>query len=251
MPPLSLHISTARSVSDRVRSDLLDSARGCFYLGSTAPDIRVITRWERSRTHFFDLENFEEQSGIGAFFDENPVLAQADKLSTPTAAFVAGYATHLVMDETWINMIYRPYFGERSPMAGCLRANVMDRALQFSLDHDRRSDAALVADVVDAVARCDLGLDLGFIDQATLRQWQKVVVDMMGSAPDWERFRNAARRHLGNGEADSEDFEELVRSVPDVVDETIRYLTPELLDEFTAEALGRSLTSVREYLQCS
>jgi hypothetical protein len=239
----------ARSVSDDIRSDLLDSGRGNVYLGATAPDIRVITRWDRSRTHFFDLNDFSEQSGVEAFFNENPALAEAGGVTAPTAAFVAGYATHLVMDELWINMVYRPYFGERSPLGGSLRANVMDRALQFSLDHERRGDSDLVAEVVDAVVRCDLGLDIGFIDAESLRKWHSVVVDMMNSEPSWERFSAGARRHLPES-ADTEEFEELIRSVPDLVDETVRYLTPELLDQFMAEAFHRCHQCVKEYVQC-
>lgn len=249
MPPLSLHITLARSVSDSLRSDLLDNGRGNLYLGATAPDIRVITRWERSRTHFFDLNDFTEQSGVEAFFGENPSLAQAGALAAPTAAFVAGYTTHLIMDELWINMVYRPYFGEKSPLGGSLRANVMDRALQFSLDHERRGDSELVAEVVDAVVRCDLELEIGFIDRDSLRKWHQVVVDMMGSEPSWERFSAGAKRHLPDS-ANSEEFAELIRSVPDLVDETVSYLTPELIDQFMAEAFDRCQRSVKEYVQC-
>jgi hypothetical protein len=239
----------ARSVSNDISSDLLNDERGNVYLGATAPDIRVITRWDRSQTHFFDLNNFAEQSGIEAFFNAHPSLAQAGGLAAPTAAFVAGYATHLVMDELWINMVYRPYFGERSPLGGSLRANVMDRALQFSLDHERRRDSELVAEVVDAVVRCDLGLDIGFIDGDSLRKWHSVVVEMMSSEPSWERFSAGAKRHLPDAE-NTDEFEELVRCVPELVDETIRYLTPELLDQFMREAFDRCCSSVRDYVQC-
>ena len=249
MPPLSLHISIARSVSDSVRCTWLDNERGSVYLGATAPDIRVITRWERARTHYFDLSSFEEQSGVGGFFAENPKLAEAGSLTPATAAFVAGYATHLVMDETWITMVYRPFFGERSPLGGTIRANVMDRALQFALDHERRSDAALVAEVVDAVVRCDLGLDIGFIDEQSLTQWRQVVVDMLNSEPSWDRFRMGAKRHLPD--TNDDELEELVRSVPDLVDETVQYLTPSLLDEFMRESFERSRVSVKDYVQCA
>src|SRR3970040_21438 len=112
---------------------VLDAERGNLYLGATAPDIRVITRWERGRTHFFDLHNFDEQSGVAGLFDAYPRLGQPGSLGPGTAAFVAGYVTHLVMDELWINTIYRPFFGQRSPLGGDLRAHIMDRACQFSL----------------------------------------------------------------------------------------------------------------------
>jgi hypothetical protein len=126
----------------------------------------------------------------------------------------------------------------------------MDRALQFSLDHERRSDTALVAEIVEAVLRCDLGLDVGFIDRDSLRQWHQVVVDMMNTAPEWERFRNGAKRHLG-AEVKEEDLEELIRSAPDLAAETVEYLTPALIEEFMREAFDRSMLSVKEYLVCA
>src|SRR3990172_7124265 len=119
---------------------LVQDDLGSYYLGSTAPDIRVITRWERDATHFFDLSCFEEQDSVAAFFQAHPELRKQERLSKATLAFVSGYVTHLVLDETWISDIYRPYFGERSPMGGDARANVLDRVLQFELDRQTRAD---------------------------------------------------------------------------------------------------------------
>lgn len=249
MPPLVLHTAIAKNVADALRLSLLDDERGSLYMGATAPDIRVVTRWERERTHFFDLNNFSEQDGVAAFFDAYPSLVAC--LEPPTRAFVAGYLTHLVMDERWISNVYRPFFGERSPLGGDLRANIMDRALQFSMDCDRRKDAEFMSHVVGAVARCDLAFDIGFIDADSLRQWQSIVTDMMNRTPDWDRFRHGARRHLGYAEGAGEEFEEMVRSIPDLVDETLKYLTVERVDEFLHDAEDRSLATVKEYLQCA
>jgi hypothetical protein len=250
MPPLVLHTAIAKNVADSLRLSLLDDERGSLYMGATAPDIRVVTRWERARTHFFDLNNFDEQDGVAAFFEAYPSLA-GGCLEAPTRSFVAGYVTHLVMDERWISSVYRPYFGERSPLGGDLRANIMDRALQFSMDCDRRQDAEFMAHVVDSVARCDVAFDIGFIDADSLSQWQGVVTDMMNRTPDWDRFRHGARRHLGYSESDAESFEEMVRSIPDLVDETLRYLTVERVEDFLRDAEDRSLSAVKEYLECA
>src|SRR3990172_4275337 len=171
MPPLALHTVIAKEVADGLRHRVLDEARGNLYLGSTAPDIRVITRWERERTHFFDLGSFEEQSGVSGLFETYPRLARPAALSRSTVAFVAGYLTHLVMDETWINAIYRPFFGERSPLGGDLRAKVMDRALQFAMDSERRSEQDLMAHISAEVMRADLEIDVGVVDRDTLRRW--------------------------------------------------------------------------------
>lgn len=252
MPPLALHTVIAKEVADRLRLRILDEERGNLYLGSTAPDIRVITRWERERTHFFDLGNFEEQSGVSGLFQVYPRLARPASLSRATATFVAGYLTHLVMDETWINTIYRPFFGQRSPLGGDLRANIMDRALQFSLDRERRSDRHLMAHVLNEVARSDLSLEVEFIDGETLRRWQEVILDVVKRPPGWERFRYAAGRHLREAGIESpEAFEEFVRSLPDLVEETLRYLTPERVQAFVEDSLNGSQETVKEYLECA
>src|SRR5438105_5612397 len=240
MPPLVLHAASAKKIADRLQLQLLDAERGQVYLGSTAPDIRVITGFDRRRTHFFDLDDFDEQNGVETFFRAYPCLGHSGAVSARTAAFVAGYLTHLVMDETWIKTIYRPYFGERSSLAGSLRANAMDRAVQFSMDGDRRRDRELLAHIVDAVARSDLDLEIGFIDSDTLCRWREVVIEMMGQPADWERFGRAARRHLPAGAEESREFEEALRSLPDLVDETLRYLTPARIEEFLADAEDRS-----------
>ncbi len=251
MPPLALHTAIAKDVADSLRLPSLDNERGNLYVGATAPDIRVITRWDRERTHFFDLSEFDEQSGVLGLFTAYPALAQPQQLNAPTVAFVAGYITHLVMDETWINSVYRPHFGERSPLRGDLRANVMDRALQFQIDSERRNDRALMLHVLDAVARFDLAVAIDFIDYETLRRWRDVISDIVSQPPDWERFRQGAKRHLKISEPESDNgFNELTRSLPDLVEETLRYLTLERVQSFMDDSLQDSIEAVKGYLQC-
>ena len=99
MPPLAIHTVIAKQMAERLCVPALDEQRGNVYLGSTAPDIRVITRWDRQRTHFFDIHNFDDQSSARAFLDNNPALADAGVLSQNTQAFLAGYLSHLFVDE--------------------------------------------------------------------------------------------------------------------------------------------------------
>ncbi len=255
MPPLSLHTSFARRIAERLRTNVLDDERGNLYLGATAPDIRVITRWERTRTHFFDLNNFEHQDAVADFFSANPTLAASDAVKPPTCAFIAGYVSHLVMDANWIAHIYRPFFGRDSELGGNLRANILDRAMQFSLDSDTRDDDELMAEVVEAVARCDLKLEIDFIDQEVLRKWHKVVSDFAQTRPDWDRFKSRIRRHLADTDDEQGDLdgdgEELARSLPELVDETLRYVSRERIDEWMDESLEESVAAVREYLRCA
>jgi hypothetical protein len=247
-----LHTVIAKEVGDRLRHRVLEEERGNLYLGSTAPDIRVITRWERRRTHFFDLSNLDEQSGVDGLLKAYPRLRDPGGLSGATVAFVAGYVTHLVMDELWINTIYRPFFGERSPLGGDLRANIMDRAIQFSLDREKRIDRGLMAHVLDEVARSDLALEIDLIDADTLRRWKEVILDVVNHPTDWDRFRYLAGRHLREAGIESaEQFQEFVLSLPDLVDETLRYLTEKRLREFMESSVEQGLEAVKEYLQCA
>jgi hypothetical protein len=239
--------------ADEIGSETLDSSRGNLYLGSTTPDVRVLTRWDRSRTHFFDIHNFEDQSCVSAFFESNPALADAAALEARAAAFVAGYVSHLVVDEMWIGAVYRPYFGERSPLSGSFRANIMDRAIQFSLDADTRNDRERMLHVLQAVAECDLDLPIDFIDRETLAQWQRVVTDFVRNEPDWERFRSRVRSHLesmGQTASDGE-YDEIILSLPEIVDETLRYLGQDRLDSVMRESVDASTRAVKDYLACA
>lgn len=252
MPPLAIHAVIAKQMAERLRLPALDEQRGNLYLGSTAPDIRVITRWDRQRTHFFDIHNFGEQSSARAFLESNPAITDAGKLTPRTQAFLAGYLSHLVVDEGWIGAVYRPFFGERSPLGGTLRANVMDRALQFSLDADTRSDSELMAHVLDEVARCDLDLQIGFIDRDSLVRWREIITEYAQSQPDWDRFRARARQHLAQtGDITEAGFAELAESLPELVDEALRHLTRQRIDEVMRDSVDASVRVVTEYLACA
>ena len=250
MPALTVHTAIAKDVVDQIGAPILDKQRGSLYLGATAPDIRVLTRWERERTHFFDLNEFEEQSGVEGLFESYPALSSPARLNEETASFVAGYITHLVMDELWITSIYRPFFGERSGLGGGVKANVMDRTLQFSMDSNQRSDRDLMLHIMNAVATSDLDLQIEFIDRDTLKQWHGFVVKLAEQMPDWDRYRSGARRHLErNGVEVGEEFEELMKSLPDLVDETIAYLTSERLESYMHDSRVRCVEAVSAYLE--
>ena len=71
-----MHMTVARELARDVGHHALECDPGAYYLGATTPDIRAITRWERERTHFFDLDNFDDQSGVATVFETYPGLAR-------------------------------------------------------------------------------------------------------------------------------------------------------------------------------
>ena len=249
MPPLTLHTVVAKRVAGELRHRLLEVDPGSFYVGSTAPDIRVLTRWERERTHFFDLHNFDRQDGVVAMFQAYPVLARPAGLNPATVAFVAGYISHLVMDEIWINEVYRPFFGECSPLAGDVRANIMDRAIQYELDRQTRADREAVADIVKELARTALDVEVGFIDKDTIGRWRALTMDAVSRPPDWELFRYLAGRALRAAGLDgAEDYAEFLKTLPDLLAETTTYLTHERIRAFLEKSVKEAREAIRGYL---
>lgn len=245
-----MHLTLAREVAREVGHRAVSEQSGAYYLGASAPDIRAITRWDRARTHFFDLDCFDDQSGVAALFEEHPELANASCLDSRTVGFLCGYLSHLEMDEAWIVDIYRPCFGERSVLGGDLLANLLDRVLQHELHTRELADSAAVQEIHDQLLSTAVDSIVGFIADEDLQRWREVACDLLVRPRDWERFATFVGRHLRQfgAEATEDDIAQFMRNVPDLVDQAYREVTPERLQAFQERSRRRSLAVVREYL---
>lgn len=250
MPLLGLHMVAAREIAEDLASPIVDADRGAYYLGATTPDIRVITRWERERTHFFSLDNFEDQDGVQRLFEEQPGLRDARALNASTASFMAGYISHLVLDQDYICQIYRPLFGERSALSGDEKANLMDRMLQFDMDlHDREGAADTIADIRDALIASALDVSVDFIAHDTLLQWRERSVEVLGHAPSWERFGRFASRHLSAAGLEGDEVvRQFMDEVPLLLRRTIDHVGEERIREYLHDAKAKAGRVMREYL---
>jgi len=249
MPALALHAAIAKRIADQACHRALDADPGSLYLGSTAPDIHILMRWNRERTHFFDLQDLGEQSAVAAMFEAYPALACPAELSPPTVAFVCGYISHLVMDEIWINDVYRPFFSRSSPLADDQRADIMDRAVQYELDRQARADRQAMSHIVKELARPALDIEVDFIDGGALWLWRELMVEALNHPPDWGRFRFFGGRALkATGIDTPEGFAEFVKMLPDLVAEATDYLSRERLDAFLEKSLNEGWRAVKEYL---
>jgi hypothetical protein len=244
-----MHLTLARQVAREAGQHILEQEAGAYFLGASAPDIRALTRWDRTRTHFFDLSCFDEQSGSAALFREHPELADPACLDGRAVAFLCGYLSHLEMDEAWIVDVYRPCFGERSPLGGDLLANLLDRVLQHELHGRDLEDTVTIEGIRDRLLATAIGSLVGFIDDADLEQWRGIACDILVRPRDWERFGSFVGRHLRQfGDQAEEDIQRFMRNVPVLVDQAYREVTPERLEAFRERARVRSLAVVRDYL---
>lgn len=247
MPLIGLHITVARELADELRHRVINGDRGAFYLGATTPDIRAMTRLDRERTHFFTLNDFGPQSGVHRLFQEQPELKDPTTLDATTAAFMAGYVSHLEMDEAYIGEIYRPFFGERSDVADDLMANVMDRLLLYHLDKEHREDASALEEIGRALTESSAEVAVDFIGRDAIREWRELQRRMVTRPPTFAKMLWRQLNAVGiEGEEAiaaflEEHAEELLRS-------TIARIGPERIQQYLLDSKDRARRAMMDYL---
>jgi hypothetical protein len=85
-----------------------DGSRAAFLMGAISPDARAISGQAREATHFFTIPPADERPAPAVMCSDWPVIAVATQLSAPGAAFIAGYMTHLIMDQAWVTRVVMP-----------------------------------------------------------------------------------------------------------------------------------------------
>lgn len=252
MPPITLHMVLARQIADDLGAADLAADSGQYLLGATTPDIRVITRQDRYSTHFFNLNTAEHQDSVDAFLREHARLIDPGKLNPETRAFVAGYISHLVMDEQYITGVYRPFFARHEALGGAIRANVMDRLLQFDLDREYGDDPGMKQRMAAALACTVESIDAGFVDHETLERWRQVTLDVSQRKMDWDRMRAMIANHLRiAGLGEGETLASFLDSLPELLNETIAYVTSAEVEAFVQRSTSAARAAVERYLGCA
>jgi hypothetical protein len=251
MPPITLHMVLARQIAIDLGHESLNPGSGHYLLGATTPDIRVITWQDRHSTHFFDLNETAHQDSVAGFFAAHDALSRPEKLNDETRSFVSGYVSHLVMDEQYITGIYRPFFARHDELGGAIRANVMDRLLQFDLDRTFGNDAQLKRDLCEALSCTVEGIEAGFVDSETLERWRLVSFDVAQREMDWERMRTMIANHLRHaGLEQGETLTSFLDSLPELLDATIAHITSAEVDAFVQRSTEAARAAVERYLAC-
>jgi hypothetical protein len=241
----------AQRLAAGIQHEALAAAPGPYVLGATTPDIRVLTRQDRVETHFFDLHRHEHQDSVAAFLETHAGLADPASLAPDTIAFVAGYLTHLVMDEQYITQVYRRFFARYEELGGIIRANVMDRLLQFDLEHVYGDDPEVVQRLVAALGFTVQTIEAGFVDHDTLDAWRRVNLDIVQRNMDWDRQRGMISRHLKlAGIDEGPELQRFLDSLPELRNETMGYVTNEAVEGFIQRSTEAAARAVERYLRC-
>jgi len=169
---------------------LINDHLSLYLLGATSPDIRVITKKDRSTYHFVTLDFEEVGDGLQNLINKGRAMDSA-RLPAPSRAFMAGYVTHLMLDETWITNMFRPYFSTAGVFSDLNVGLIMDRALQLELD---RRFWESVNPYLDSISMCDIDIDIEFLQKDPIYQWRDWVVTSLEREFSWDRLRFMAKR---------------------------------------------------------
>jgi hypothetical protein len=222
---------------------------GSYLLGSTLPDIHIITQGSRDQTHFFDLASPQPRSGAEALFEAHPELIKGSALDEGGQALVAGYLCHLVSDEVWIMDIYRPFFGRGAPWGDDPMANIWDRALQYELDRRARIDQTTMAQVRAHLARAVPAQGLSLMDRAPLEEWRHFVAMAASQEATWDRFALFARQFLlPRSKVSVEQLDSFLASLPQGLGRILHQVGEARLAAFEEKAIAQSMAVIQEYL---
>ena len=248
MPNLPTHLSLASKVASKIAHPTIDRHLGSFFLGSTSPDIRVITKRKRDQTHFAPLNVERIGTGVEGLFQAHPALADSSRVSDATRAFLSGYFTHLVADETWILEIYLPHFDGQQIFTDHVEANICDRALQLDMDRLAREELDGMGQVCSFLAGSESDVEVDFISSETLSQWREWVTEFAAREFAWERLRFATRRMYPDSTAAMEITEEFLQDMPGSLERVYDKIPLERIATYRDKVISESVRLIKEYL---
>ena len=253
MPNLPMHIYLCQQVATELDWGYAHDHPGAAYLGSTTPDIRAMTKWDRARTHFSDLSVREIGAGARRMFELHPHLAGADNgLTPPTRAFLLGYVSHLVADEVWITTMFRPHFAAGNRITDTdVEAHIWDRALQLDMDNAVLSDNGGLSAQNDAIAALEQMPALGFLQDELIDEWRGWVARLLGWDFTWERLKRALNRMYRDDDEVQQVVDGFLANMPRSLERVYERVPRALIDDYRRRVIDETKTQAREFLSAT
>ena len=253
MPNLPMHIYLCQQVATELDWGYAHDHPGAAYLGSTTPDIRAMTKWDRARTHFSDLSVGEIGAGVRRMFELHPHLAGADNgLTPPTRAFLLGYVSHLVADEVWITTMFRPHFAAGNRITDTdIEAHIWDRALQLDMDNAVLSDNGGLSAQNDAIAALEQMPALGFLQDELIDEWRGWVARLLGWDFTWERLKRALNRMYRDDDEVQQVVDGFLANMPRSLERVYERVPRALIDDYRRRVIDETKVQAREFLSAT
>ena len=253
MPNLPMHIYLCQQVATELDWGYAHDHPGAAYLGSTTPDIRAMTKWDRARTHFSDLSVREIGAGVRRMFELHPHLAGSDNgLTPPTRAFLLGYVSHLVADEVWITTMFRPHFAAGNRITDTdVEAHIWDRALQLDMDNAVLSDNGGLSAQNDAIAALEQMPALDFLQDELIDEWRGWVARLLGWDFTWERLKRALNRMYRDDDEVQQVVDGFLANMPRSLERVYERVPRALIDDYRRRVIDETKTQAREFLSAT
>lgn len=252
MPNLPMHIYLAHQVAEQLDWGSIFDHLGSFYLGSTSPDIRAMTKWPREQTHFAPLSVREVGTGARTMFKLYPELLEESSRSPATRTFLLGYVCHLAADEVWITSIYRPNFDITSKDSRLtddqIEADIWDRAVQLDMDRFSLPDVSGPLDAGHAVSCGDTGVSISFFEDGLLSQWKERVSSFVGRDFDWSRLKFALNRMYRDNDDVQVIVDRFLERMPYSLEEVYEKIPEAKVENYRREAVTATIAHVRKFL---
>jgi len=244
-----MHIYLADQVAEQLDRSYVFDHMGAYYLGSTAPDIRAMTRWPREQTHFAPLSVEEVGTGTSTMFRMHPELQE--DMSPASRAFLAGYVCHLASDEVWITSVFRPHFdtAEDSRLTGDqVEANIWDRAMQLDMDRQALPQISGDSHPEKWLACSDHNVSMPFFEEGLLGEWKDRVGKFQVWEFTWERLKGALNRLYRDDEDVLKTVERFIEGMPRNMEELYEKVPEASVSAYQERALAATIAQVREFV---
>lgn len=219
-------------------------ARSAFLLGTISPDVRAISGHSREATHFFEIPPREGHMAHDLMFGRWPSLKHVTSMEPVRAAFVAGYVTHLIMDQVWVERIVMPYLFIDGVMWSTGHPNWRLYSILMSYMEYQAAER-LPGGTVGLVERATpQGEWLPFVKDHYLVEWRDRVTGLIrrGGA------RVISRMFAQTNHMSSEALEAIVLSEERMAAEAYPVVSHKQLQAFRDEAARLSADAVLAYL---
>lgn len=247
-----MHIYLAHHTAAQLDWEYVRDNLGSYFLGSTAPDIRAMTKWSRERTHFASLSVEVVGTGVRKMFELHPELADHRRLSPATRAFLLGYVSHLTVDEVWITTMFRPHFDppetDNRITDSEVEAHIWDRALQLDMDRKARLELDNLRQASDVMSVAEQGVEVAFLQPDVLLQWREWVSRFIGWDFSWDRLKRALNRVYRDDDGVQQVVDRFLQNMPDSLERIYDKIPEEKLVTYQQDALAETLGQVRGYL---
>ncbi len=251
MPNLPTHIYFALSALDDIKVNFLDEQLEAYMLGSTSPDIRAITKKSRSVYHFVELDFEFVGEGIYNLKSQYPKWKNVSGCSDETKAFMMGYVSHLVLDETYITKVFRPYFMNNDIFPIIAERLIWDRAFQLFLDIKYWDDH--VKTNSNLLKDYSINIDVDFMINEPVAEWKDLMLKLVSdSVFNWDRLITMSKRIARRDNISESDLakvtEEFLVNPKEGINNIMEKLPDNLVSDFEKNSNENIISFVNEFI---